>query len=213
MAIELKQQLKLTQQLVMTPQLQQAIKLLQLSRLELVSTVQQELEENPVLEESYEEDLAEEGARENEPAEAIEVAAQSERESADELPERDPVPDMDWATYGEGQGSPGPAVIRDDEERPGVDAVATRRPTLQEHLEWQLQLGSFSAEERSVASWILGNLDDDGYLRSTVEEIARQAGVSEAEAGAMLARVQRLDPPGVAARDLRECLLAQLDAL
>jgi len=204
MAIELRQQLKLTQQLVMTPQLQQAIKLLQLSRLELVSTVQQELEENPVLEESYEEDLAEEGSREDAPAEAIEVAAQSERESAAELPERDPVPDMDWATYGEGQSSPGPAVIRDDEERPGVEAVATRRPTLQEHLEWQLQLSSFTELERGIASWILGNLDDDGYLRSSVEEVARQAGASDDAVAATLTRIQRLDPPGVAARDLRE---------
>ena len=210
--MEINQQLRLSQQLVMTPQLQQAIKLLQLSRLELVSTVQQELEENPVLEESYEDELAEEGAREDAPAEATEVAAQSERESADELPERDPVPDMDWATYGEGQGS-GPSVIRDDEERPGVDAVATRRPTLQEHLEWQLQLSAFTERERGVASWILGNLDDDGYLRSSVEEIARQAGVSEETAAATLARVQSLDPPGVAARDLRECLLLQLDVL
>jgi RNA polymerase sigma-54 factor len=213
MAIELKQQLKLTQQLVMTPQLQQAIKLLQLSRLELVSTVQQELEENPVLEESFDEDLAEEGAQEEAPAEATEVAAASERESASELPEADPVPDMDWATYGEGSAGPGPAVVRDDEERPGIDGVATRRPTLQEHLEWQLQLTSLPDPERHVAGFILGNLDEDGYLRSTLDEIARQAGVTEELATAALAKVQALDPPGVAARDLRECLLLQLDAL
>jgi RNA polymerase sigma-54 factor len=213
MAIELKQQLRLTQQLVMTPQLQQAIKLLQLSRLELVSTVQQELEENPVLEEAFDEELAEEGAREAAPAEATEVAAQSERESSAELPESDPVPDMDWATYGEGSASPGPGIVRDEEERPGVDGVATRRPTLQEHLEWQLQLSVLSADEREAAGWILGNLDDDGYLRSTLEEIARQAGVSEELAAAALTKVQALDPPGVAARDLRECLLLQLDTL
>jgi RNA polymerase sigma-54 factor len=104
-------------------------------------------------------------------------------------------------------------VNRDDDERPGVDAVATRRPTLQEHLQWQLQLSTFPDAERAVASWILGNLDDDGYLRATLEEIARQAGVDEELAAATLKRVQALDPPGVAARDLRECLLLQLDAL
>jgi RNA polymerase sigma-54 factor len=213
MAIELKQQLKLTQQLVMTPQLQQAIKLLQLSRLELVSTVQQELESNPVLEEAYDEELAEEGAREDAPAEATEVAAASERESAAELPEADPVPDMDWATYGEGNSGAGPAVIRDDEERPGVDGVATRRPTLQEHLEWQLQLSSLPEAEHFAAGYILGNLDEDGYLRATLEDVARQAGVTEDVAAAALAKVQVLDPPGVAARDLRECLLLQLDVL
>ena len=213
MAIELKQQLRLTQQLVMTPQLQQAIKLLQLSRLELVSTVQQELEENPVLEEAFDEELAEEGAREEAPAVATEVAAQSEREIDAEPQEADPVPDMDWATYGEGSISPGPAVVRDDEERPGVEAVATRRPTLQEHLEWQLQLTPLSEPERTAAGFILGNLDEDGYLRATLEEIARQAGVSEEVAAAALAKVQALDPPGAAARDLRECLLLQLGAL
>jgi RNA polymerase sigma-54 factor len=213
MAIELKQQLKLTQQLVMTPQLQQAIKLLQLSRLELVSTVQQELESNPVLEEAFDEELAEEGAREEAPAEATEVAAASERESAAEVPEPDPVPDMDWATYGEGSAGPGSAVVRDDEERPGVDGVATRRPTLQEHLEWQLQLSTLPAAERLAAGYILGNLDEDGYLRATLDDVARQAGVSEEVAAAALAKVQALDPPGVAARDLRECLLLQLDAL
>jgi len=213
MAIELKQQLKLTQQLVMTPQLQQAIKLLQLSRLELVASIQQELESNPVLEETYEEDLTEEAAREDAPAEATEVAAQGERESAADVPDPDPMPDLDWATFGEGDASPGPAVRRDEDERPGIDGVATRRPTLQEHLQWQLQLGTLGEGARVAARFILGNLDDDGYLRSTVEEIARQAGVSEALAAETLEAVQALDPPGVAARDLRECLLLQLDAL
>jgi len=213
MAIELKQQLKLSQQLVMTPQLQQAIKLLQLSRLELVSTIQQELESNPVLEESFEENLSEVAAGEEAPAEATEVAAQSERESETDVPRPDPMPDLDWATYGEGDASPGPRVRRDEDDRPGVDGVATRRPTLQEHLQWQLQLGSFPDGARVAARFILGNLDEDGYLRSTVDEIARQAGVPEALAADTLQRVQALDPPGVAARDLRECLLLQLDAL
>jgi len=104
-------------------------------------------------------------------------------------------------------------VIRDDEDRPGVDGVATRRPTLQEHLEWQLQLTSLSEPERAAARFILGNLDEDGYLRATLEEIARQAGVQEEVAATALAKVQALDPPGVAARDLRECLLLQLDVL
>ena len=145
MAIELKQQLKLTQQLVMTPQLQQAIKLLQLSRLELLSTVQQELEENPVLEESFEEDLAEEGAREDAPAEATEVAAASERESAARAA-GGATRCRTWTgrRYGEGSAGPGPAVVRDDEERPGIEAWRRAGRRLQEHLEWQLQLASLT---------------------------------------------------------------------
>ena len=86
-------------------------------------------------------------------------------------------------------------------------------PDAGEHLEWQLQLSAFSAEERAVAHWIIGNLNDDGYLCSSVEELARQSGAPEELVEAALAKVQQLDPPGVAARDLRECLLLQLDAL
>ena len=121
MALGPRLDLRQSQSLVMTPQLQQAIKLLQLSRLELVSTIQQELETNPVLEESFEEDLTEVAAREEAPAEATEVAAQNESENAADVPDPDPVPDLDWATYGEGEAGPGPAVRRDEEERPGVD--------------------------------------------------------------------------------------------
>jgi RNA polymerase sigma-54 factor len=214
MAIELKQQLKLTQQLVMTPQLQQAIKLLQLSRLELLSTVQQELQENPVLEEALEaeEDLPREVSREQEsseeaPGEAGGADAGETREASD----AEKIADIDWQNYMDAypQTGMGSAVIRDDDDRRSFEATLTRRPTLQEHLQWQLQLHGCDDEEKAAAGWILGNLDDDGYLAASVEEVARGSGAEPEVVEAVLERVQACDPPGVAARDLRECLQIQ----
>jgi RNA polymerase sigma-54 factor len=215
MAIELKQQLKLSQQLVMTPQLQQAIKLLQLSRLELVDVVQQELTENPVLEETseIEEDL---------PAEIRDDAvvsmpdapdAPEEGEASGDAQEGDRLADLDWRSFAESYPQPGSGV-RPDDDRRSFEATLTRRPSLADHLEWQLQLAPCSSdEERRAASVVIGNLDEHGYLRASVEEVARGAGVPESVVEQALVRVQSFDPPGVAARDLRECLLLQLDAL
>lgn len=215
MAIELKQQLKLSQQLVMTPQLQQAIKLLQLSRLELVTNIQQELEQNPVLEEEFG-DL-EELPREVGSEEEVAGETLSERSTDSELPDReasdaDKIADVEWQDYLDSNPQTGMSVIRDD-DRPSIEATATRRPTLQEHLQWQMQLTSFSQDEKLAATWILGNLDDDGYLQASVEELVRQSGSDELEIESALKKIQALDPAGVAARDLQECLLLQLDAL
>jgi RNA polymerase sigma-54 factor len=232
MAIELKQQLKLTQQLVMTPQLQQAIKLLQLSRLELLGVVQQELQENPVLEETQEadEELPSDVANEQEGGDGLEAAAEAERvasaeladaaergtENAGESPdisEAEKIADLDWQNYMDAYPQTGMSVQRDDDERRSLEATLTRRPSLTDHLEWQLQLSSLEESERRAATWIIGNIDDHGYLRSSVEEIARQCGESEEVIESALLKVQTLDPAGVAARDLRECLLLQLRAL
>ncbi len=212
MAIELKQQLKLSQQLVMTPQLQQAIKLLQLSRLELEQTVVQELQENPVLEVvEIEEELPKEISREEEGNEGLPGDANGEMTStSNEASDADKIGDLDWQNYMDAYPQTGLSVGGGDDERPGVEATLTRRETLQDHLEWQIGLSDLSEEQKSAASWILGNLDETGFLRSTVDEICRQAGLSEELVESTLARVQQLDPPGVAARDLRECLLAQL---
>jgi RNA polymerase sigma-54 factor len=217
MAIELKQQLKLTQQLVMTPQLQQAIKLLQLSRLELADVVQQELQENPVLEDS------------GDPGEAADVEPDLPSEIRDdvELPAAEMAPavdegtpseggdkfaELDWRNYTEPLPQPGGGV-RPDDDRPSFEATLTRRPSLTDHLEWQLQLSPLEDDERRAVPYVLGNLDEHGYLRATLEELARASGLPEAVLEATLRKVQALDPPGVAARDLRECLLLQLDQL
>ena len=230
MALELRQTVGLSQQLVMTPQLQQAIKLLQLNRLELVSLVQQELQENPVLEENEtgedptpaevsdstpgEDSGSPEGeAPATEPRENLEAPA-----DADVPAERDPsdaekIADVEWENYVDAYPQTGmESRGGEDDDRRSIEATLTRRPTLTEHLEWQIQLSDFSEPESWAAHWIVGNLDHNGFLCSTVEELARQSGASEELVEAALAKVQQLDPTGVSARDLRECLMLQINA-
>jgi len=215
-AIEIKQQLRLSQQLVMTPQLQQAIKLLQLSRLELVNLVQQELQENPVLEEGLEnEELTTPPSEVQPEAETPEPEVPQASEVA---PEREPtdaekIADLDWQSYMDAYPQTGFSERPEEDERRSLESTLTRRPRLSDHLEWQLQLSSFTEEERAIASFIIGNLDDDGYLQATLEEIAQQSGHPLERVEATLTKFQAFDPPGVAARDLRECLLLQLRAL
>ncbi|MEE2677894.1 MAG: RNA polymerase factor sigma-54 [Myxococcota bacterium] len=235
MPLELKQQLKLSQQLVMTPQLQQAIKLLQLSRLELVDLVQQELEENPVLEEVQEGEgegdleTSEEGAGAEDLEAGDEGGGASEAEAAGDSAAADPagetsppddleptdaekIADVDWQDYLESNPQTGMREVRDD-DRPPLEATLTQRTTLSEHLLWQLQMDPPPDPELLAAQCIIGNLDDRGYLQSTEEEIARQTVLEIAVVSRALGLVQALDPPGVAARDLKECLTLQADAL
>ena len=210
MALEIRQQLKLSQQLVMTPQLQQAIKLLQLSRMELVDLVQQELEENPVLEEGM--DLVEEREPQEESV-AISESASGAEEAAKE--ESDALGDIDWQTYLEGYnlGSSTADFYEEDEERPSYENLLTKKTTLTDHLVWQLNLSQFDDRERLVGLEIIGNLDEDGYLKATIEEIATATGAEAAMIEDVLSRVQDFDPTGIACRNLQECLLKQVEQL
>jgi RNA polymerase sigma-54 factor len=233
MALELKQQLKVSQQLVMTPQLQQAIKLLQLSSLELANVVQQELVENPVLEEGADEDAGEAAAETGaEPTAEAELEAGGEGEangaaeaeapigeelraepaepdSADEVTPsaEDMVGDVDWENYMESR--PQTSLSRPDEDRPSLEENLTPRTSLCDHLRWQIGFLEWTDAERETALQVIGNLTDDGYLDEDIAAIAVSAGVPLATAEAVLLRVQQLDPVGVASRDLRECLRMQ----
>ncbi|HEU0265973.1 MAG TPA: RNA polymerase factor sigma-54 [Geobacterales bacterium] len=210
MAIEMRQQMKLTQQLVMTPQLQQAIKLLQLSRVELQDLVRQELEENPILDESPElEEIKEqeqverfEEEREPEPAseEFTEVTGGEESSKA-----------LDWESYLDGyRSSAGEQYYDDDDDRPSYENVLTRKGTLIDHLMWQLNLTRLTEQEEAVGMELIGNIDEDGYLRATLADIATACAVDEPAVERVLLKLQEFDPIGVAARDLRECLLIQV---
>lgn len=207
MALELKQYLRVSQQLVMTPQLQQAIKLLQLSRLELQAAVREELEKNPVLEEGTEGGGEEEAAplmREGEaPAAAAETAAGEEKGLIDRA---------EWNYYfgDEARSFVARERERDDEDgRPYYENLPTRKPTLAEHLESQIRLSTADETTQGIARYLAGNVDENGYLNVTVEETAQALGRSVEEVDEALALLQSLDPPGVGARDLRECLLIQ----
>lgn len=221
MALEIRQnvsqQLRLTQELVMTPQLQQAIKLLQLSRLELVDRVQQEIEENPLLEELREDDAPE--SPDSEEILSLEGSGVTEGDAAPsesplpEFPNEDKpaAPEIDWEQYldyyDSGSASDGPLDI--DDERPSYENFLSPEATLQDHLLWQLRLTHLGPEEKKIGAHIVGNVDEDGYLRASVEELADAAQAPVERVEAVLAVVQEFDPLGVASRSLQECLLRQ----
>ena len=206
MAMEMRQQLKMTQQLVMTPQLQQAIKLLQLTRLELQDVVRQELEENPLLEETLEADES----RENEQAEQAESEQVPEVVGEDfkEVEAGDETL-RDWDSYLDGYTYSSGEQYRDDEERPSFENLLTRRGTLTDHLLWQLHMGPFSDDEVFIGEEIIGNIDEDGYLRASLDEIAAACSKEIETVAPVLERIQAFDPIGIAARDVQECLLIQ----
>jgi RNA polymerase sigma-54 factor len=206
--MELRQQLKMTQQLVMTPQLQQAIKLLQLTRLELQDVVRQELEENPVLEET----LDTEEVRDNEALGAVENETESEPAAvAEEFHEVETGEQTlrDWDSYLDGYNYSSGEQYSGDDERPSFETMLTRKETLSDHLLWQLHMGRFSTEDVAIGEVIVGNIDEDGYLRVSTDEIALACGVDAAQVEPVLERIREFDPSGVGARDLRECLLIQ----
>jgi RNA polymerase sigma-54 factor len=211
MAFELRQSLKLSQQLIMTPQLQQAIKLLQMSRLELVDMVNQEMEENPLLEEiTSDEDP--EAEKKIEPAEtaAEDREEQQTVQRTEELTgEGDGREDFDWDNYLEDYGPMGVTYDRKEGTAPSWDNLLVAKSSLTDHLMWQLRLSQFSGDEYRIAEQIIGNLDQNGYLVATADEIAVQEKVAPAFVEEVLKRVQEFDPLGIAARDLRECLLIQ----
>lgn len=204
MAIELRQQLKLTQQLIMTPQLQMAIKLLQLSRLELMDAIRQELEENPTLEESQESISRDQLGQEDQVQPAT-VDKPQEVTIDEKIPG-----DIDWSNYIDEYNSPGRIRFEtEDRDAPQYEAFISHKESLTDHLLWQLLMADPSPEEERIGSLIIGNLDTDGYLKTSAAELAEQAGVSEEDIEEVLFLMQSFDPVGVCARDLTECLMLQ----
>ncbi|MBW2650412.1 MAG: RNA polymerase factor sigma-54 [Deltaproteobacteria bacterium] len=210
MVFELKQTLKLTQQLIMTPQLQQSIKLLQLSRLELADTINQELEENPLLEESREVGTGDDPETEIVP-ELDDMKV--ETKTREITGEGDGKEDFDWDGYLEDFGPMGVPYHREDADAPPFENMLTKTSSLSDHLLWQLNLSRFTNVEKRVGVQIIGNLNSDGYLMATPEEIAFIEDVEPTLAEDVLKKVQEFDPQGIATRDLKECLLTQIRLL
>ncbi|WP_273149867.1 RNA polymerase factor sigma-54 [Methylophaga thiooxydans] len=206
-------QLRVGQSLSMTPQLQQAIRLLQLSSLELQAEIQEALESNPLLEveEDYDYDGAPESSDEDQASRDI-----SQLENQD-IPEDLPV-DTKWEDMYDHQPastSSSQSMIDGDMERENQDESGD---SLQQHLLWQMRLTHFTEIEEAIAATIIDSVEDDGYLKTTLEDIQQSLGEEFAEIEldeieTVLHRIQHFDPVGVAARDLRECLLIQLRVL
>ncbi len=219
-------QLRVGQQLTMTPQLQQAIRLLQLSTLELAAEIQENLESNPLLE-------LDEGGSESTEGETPEASASDEGDAGKDEPlsvetpadqamenestvEEMPV-DASWEDVYD-SGSPAvPSSPAADGDGRDIDAQNSADATLRDHLLWQMQLTPFSERDVSIALEIIDAIDERGYFTSTIDEIRDDLAVDDdvmsEEVEAVLHRIQQFDPLGVAARDLRECLSIQLQAL
>jgi len=202
MGLETKLALKQTQRLVMTAMLQQAIKLLPMARLELVQVIRQELTENPLLEEV---ELAEDGET---PAEEEEV--QTPAEASETLTDGQELYDINWQEYfpedSEWKGLPS----EEYEERFSFENTARAPTTLSEHLLAQLLMATTDAVERRVGAFLIGNIDDEGYLRSELDEAMAETQTDRSIVERVLALIQTFDPAGVGARGLCECLLIQI---
>jgi len=211
MALELRQQLKLAQKLVMTPQLRQAIKLLQLNRLELTQALQTEMEQNPLLEEvsteldshSNPDSLS---ATEVRDVPESDVTVQVNGEGPERLAE------LNWADYANSFDSD----LSFSRETPPADAPSqfdfiSSKPGLEAHLRWQLTHFDLNDKNLKIADFILGNLDRHGFLEVDIDDICAYTGCEEESAKQVLRLVQSIDPPGIAARNVRESLLLQLE--
>ncbi|MDI7259335.1 MAG: RNA polymerase factor sigma-54 [Thermodesulfobacteriota bacterium] len=214
MVLELKQSPKLVQQLVITPQLQQAIRLLQLTRLELVDLISEEMKENPLIEEDEEGKEPSDGEG---PAiqEAAEKPALNTEHTIEVKGEGEGSDEFDWENYLDNYNlTPLPTPRdQDGEDRPSFENFLTKSTTLFDHLYGQLHLSDLTKEERKVGTWIIGNLDEDGYLKISLEEIGTEVNLPLEVVERVLRAIQQFDPVGVAARDLKECLLIQLEQM
>jgi RNA polymerase sigma-54 factor len=216
MALEIRQVQRLAQQLVMTPQLQQAIKLLQLSRLELQEMVSKELQDNPVLEEGAEETDSGDQAK-------LEMPPDGAEPMTDAVINREPAVDtvgtLDWQEYLDTHSNSihgsltAEATGDDGDGPPSWENSLTKKTSLEDHLIWQLRLSKISEREENIGLYIIGNLNENGYLALSSDELCKATESTPEEVEIVLKRIQFFDPVGVGARDLRECLLVQLESV
>jgi RNA polymerase sigma-54 factor len=207
MGIQQKLHTKLVQKLILTPSLQQAIKLLPMSTLELSDLLNQEMVENPMLEEVPTEDL--------QPADAAAAQEQEKAEAADKTNKTDTWDDQDYEYFFGDYLDDGyrPRAPQEIKELPPIENTLSTTSSLSDHLLWQLSMQTDEPLMREIGSAIIGNLDDDGYLVASFDELASMGPWPVAEVERALRIVQGFDPVGVAARDLQECLLLQLRKL
>jgi RNA polymerase sigma-54 factor len=202
MAIGQKLHTKLVQKLILTPSLQQAIKLLPMSTLELADLLNQEMVENPLLEEVETEEL--------QPAE--QQQQQPEKPAEEKPAEKDTWDDADYEYFfgdylDDGYRSRQPQEVK---ELPPIENTLSSAGSLADHLMWQLSLQTSDEQLKEIGGAIIGNLDDDGYLVASVEEIAAMGDWPVVDVEKALLHLQTFDPIGVCARDLQECLWLQL---
>jgi RNA polymerase sigma-54 factor len=195
-ALETKLLLKTTQKLVMTATLQQAIKLLPLSRLELIQKVHQEILENPFLEDVATQEISDTDL-------VNEELSQETQQESEET-------EVDWEAYLQDFNSSPDYTPDVGKEVRSLEATLKSETSLAEYLLWQLSLTVYDELEKQIGTYLIGNIDDDGYLQCQTEEVATVLGCDEAQICAVLRVIQSFDPPGIGACNLQESLLIQL---
>jgi RNA polymerase sigma-54 factor len=219
MALEHKLIQKLGQSLLMTPQLRQAIQLLQLGRLEYQEAIEKELLENPVLEEvrDAEEDGTRAKAAEEPRVVAEDVTGTGEPDLDRQAQTSSPQSPVSWEDYlenfSDSRGAASPKGYIDHDDRPSLEATLTKSETLHEHISSQVRFLELSAQEQNIVAQAIGNLDKDGYLCVSYDEIAQSCECEVSDVERVMAMFKTLDPPGVGARNLSECLYIQLENL
>jgi len=208
------------QKLILAPALQQAIKLLPLTNLELIEVIDEELSENPLLE-------LEEEAVEKKPEEA---AKESEKEEEKSEPAEEPVPgepgiddvpetpenqeELEFESYFSEYIDDGfRSLSYERREIPSLENTLSKSASLWDHLNWQANLNFFEPADQEIAQLIIGNINEDGYLTSSVPELALAAQTTEEKIMEIREKIKMFDPVGVGSLDLKECLLAQMDYL
>ena len=207
MALELRQSLKMVQRIIMTPQLQQAIKFLQLSRLELCQTVNHEMEVNPLLEEVPGDEMEERLPEEEKKEEPIKEEPLPEVTIKETL--RD---DFDWESYISEYNTAWASSPNEgaEDRQQSFENLISPKTNLYSHLMWQLQLSDLDEVQKEIGRYIIGNIDSDGYLKASIDNIILSTHRPREEILKVLDIIHELDPVGVGAKDTRECLLIQL---
>ena len=182
---------KLSQKFHLSPQMLQSIKLLSLSVAELEQAVRKELEENPVLEEKGD-------------TETLEDLSSVEKEERERL---------NWTQFTTSKASPlaDKGEWNDISARGAYERSVPENESLRDHLVWQIYFSNYNDEDRKILSFIVNEIDDDGYLREPIEKIARSNKVLKSKVSDLLKKLHEMDPPGVGARNLKECLLIQAE--
>ena len=201
-----------TQKLVLSPQIRQYLRLLQIPLVQLGDTIEQELAENPALEE-----IPEETSEETLSSPALQEIKPKDERNAEELRFDETLRSLDQLDESSGNGFypqddfSTPETEDQNKKKNYQETLITKKESLFDYLSWQINFLELSEMERRIAEEIIGNLTDDGYLGASLEEISQTSQASLAEVEKVLSMIQTLDPPGIAARNLQETLLLQLE--
>lgn len=206
MVLKLRLEQRQVQKLILAPALQQAIKLLPLTNLDLIEIIDTELSENPMLE--VEEEMGEKELERGQKAEGQEEMSE-EKEPKEAQKEEEEFEAYFQEYFDNGFRS----FSIERKEAPSLENIISKSPSLWDHLNWQANLTFFSGNDREIAQYIIGNINEDGYLTVSLEEIAEATKASIENINEVREKIKRFDPVGVASLSLKEALLAQMDYL